>query len=117
MNKLDTMRRAQILSCLVEGNSIRATVRMTGAAKNTVVKLLAEVGLACAAYQDKTLRNLPCKRVDVDGYRCGHKARRRLDDWPARQWRRARLHVGSGRTAGQSRATHNGRPLRSTWKR
>ena len=66
MNKLDTMRRAQILSCLVEGNSIRATVRMTGAAKNTVVKLLAEVGLACAAYQDKTLRNLPCKRLQCD---------------------------------------------------
>src|SRR6266480_5162980 len=66
MNKLDTMRRAQILSCLVEGNSIRATVRMTGAAKNTVVKLLADVGAACASYQDKTLRNLPCKRLQCD---------------------------------------------------
>lgn len=39
---------------------------MTGAAKNTVVKLLADVGAACAAYQDKTLRNLPCKRVECD---------------------------------------------------
>jgi IS1 family transposase len=66
MNKLDIKTRARILACLVEGNSIRATVRMTGAAKNTVVKLLAEVGAACAAYQDKTLRNLPCKRVQVD---------------------------------------------------
>lgn len=66
MNKLDTKKRAQILACLVEGNSIRATVRMTGAAKNTVVKLLADVGAACAAYQDKTLRNLPCKRVQCD---------------------------------------------------
>jgi IS1 family transposase len=66
MNKLDIKKRAQILSCLVEGNSIRATVRMTGAAKNTVVKLLADVGAACAEYQDKTLRNLPCKRVQVD---------------------------------------------------
>ena len=52
MNKLDIKTRARILSCLVEGNSIRATVRMTGAAKNTVVKLLADVGAACAAYQD-----------------------------------------------------------------
>jgi IS1 family transposase len=66
MNKLDIKTRARILACLVEGNSIRATVRMTGAAKNTVVKLLTEVGSACAAYQDKTLRNLPCKRVQVD---------------------------------------------------
>jgi IS1 family transposase len=66
MNKLDLKKRAQILSCLVEGNSIRATVRMTGAAKNTVVKLLADVGAACAVYQDKTLQNLPCKRLQCD---------------------------------------------------
>jgi IS1 family transposase len=66
MNKLDLKKRAQILACLVEGNSIRATVRMTGAAKNTVVKLLIQVGAACAAYQDKALRNLTCKRVQVD---------------------------------------------------
>lgn len=66
MNKLSIKDRARILSCLVEGNSIRATVRMTGFAKNTVVKLLADVGMGCAAYQDKTLRNLPCKRVQCD---------------------------------------------------
>ena len=66
MNKLDIKTRARILACLVEGNSIRATVRMTGAAKNTVVKLLADVGQGCAAYQDKALRNLPCKRLQAD---------------------------------------------------
>ena len=66
MNKLSIAARARVLACLVEGNSIRATVRMTGAAKNTVVKLLADVGAACAAYQDKTLRNLPCKRLQCD---------------------------------------------------
>jgi IS1 family transposase len=66
MNKLDIKARARILACLVEGNSIRATVRMTGAAKNTVVKLLADVGTACAAYQDLVLRNLPCKRIQCD---------------------------------------------------
>ena len=66
MNKLDLKARARILACLVEGNSIRATVRMTGAAKNTVVKLLADVGAACAEYQDKALRNLPCKRLQCD---------------------------------------------------
>lgn len=51
---------------MVEGNSIRATVRMTGVAKNTIVKLLADVGKACAEYQDKALRNLSCKRVQCD---------------------------------------------------
>jgi IS1 family transposase len=66
MNKLDLKTRARVLACLVEGNSIRATVRMTGVAKNTVAKLLADVGAACAAYQDKALRNLPCKRVQCD---------------------------------------------------
>jgi len=66
MNRKSAQERAQILNCLVEGNSIRATSRLTGASKNTIVKLLAEVGTACAAYQDKHLRNLTCNRVQVD---------------------------------------------------
>ena len=66
MNQLSLERRAQVLGCLVEGNSIRATCRMTGVAKNTVVKLLADVGAACMVYQDSVMRNLPCKRLQVD---------------------------------------------------
>lgn len=66
MNQLSLQRRAQVLGCLVEGNSIRATVRMTGVAKNTVVKLLEDVGAACMVYQDSVMRDLPCKRVQVD---------------------------------------------------
>lgn len=66
MNKLSTEKRAQVIGCLVEGMSIRATVRITGAAKNTVTKLLVDLGRACQEYQDKTLRNLPCKRVQCD---------------------------------------------------
>jgi len=66
MNKLSIEKRAQVVSCLVEGNSIRATVRMTGVAKNTVVKLLCDLGRACSQYQDKVLRNLPCKRIQCD---------------------------------------------------
>jgi IS1 family transposase len=66
MNRLDTDRRAQVVRCLVEGNSIRATVRMTGVAKNTVVKLLVELGAACSEYQDRVMRNLPCRRVQCD---------------------------------------------------
>lgn len=66
MNRLPPATQAQIVSALVEGNSIRATCRMTGAAKGTVLRLLRDVGIACAEYQDRTLRNLTCKRVQCD---------------------------------------------------
>ncbi len=66
MNKSSPERRAQILGMMVEGVSIRAISRMTGASKNTIVKLLADAGNACAEYQDRTLRNLPCKRIQAD---------------------------------------------------
>ncbi len=66
MNKLNPERQAQVIAALVEGNPIRATVRMTGIAKNTIIKLLVAVGKACVEYQDKALRNLPCKRVQCD---------------------------------------------------
>jgi IS1 family transposase len=66
MNKLPSHKRAQILHLLVEGNSMRATARIADVAFNTVDKLFIEAGLACAAYQDKTLRNLRCKRLQLD---------------------------------------------------
>jgi IS1 family transposase len=66
MNKLSTERRAQILGMMVEGNSIRAIVRMSGVSKNTIVKLLEDAGEAFSAYQDRAFRNLPCKRVQLD---------------------------------------------------
>jgi IS1 family transposase len=66
MNVLNQEKRAQIIACLVEGNSIRATVRMTGFAKNTVAKLLVDIGRACSEYQDKAVRNLKCKRIQCD---------------------------------------------------
>jgi IS1 family transposase len=65
-NVLKPERRAAVIAALVEGNSINATVRMTGVAKNTILKLLVELGAACAAYQDEHLRNLPCKRLQCD---------------------------------------------------
>jgi IS1 family transposase len=66
MNRLSTQRRAQVVSCLVEGMSIRATVRVTGVAKNTIVKLLADLGEACSTYQDATLRNLDTRVIEAD---------------------------------------------------
>ena len=58
MNKLTIEKQKQVVAALVEGNSIRSTVRMTGIAKNTIVKLFEEIGSVCAEYQDKTLRDL-----------------------------------------------------------
>jgi len=66
MNRLSLEDRAQILGLLVEGNSLRAASRLADCSINTVTKLLVDVGAACSEYQDKVLRNLPCKRVQVD---------------------------------------------------
>ena len=66
MNKLDTNTRTLILRCLVEGMSIRSTARTADVSKNTVVKLMVDAGKACAAYQDQALRDLPCRRIQVD---------------------------------------------------
>lgn len=66
MNKLSLKQRAQILHLLVEGNSLRATARIADVSRNTVDKLLRDVGAACLEYQDEHLRNLPCKRVQCD---------------------------------------------------
>jgi len=66
MNRLDSETRKNVINCLIEGCSIRATVRMTGVAKKTVMRLLLEVGTVCAEYQDKVFRNLKCKRLQLD---------------------------------------------------
>ncbi len=66
MNKLSREARAQILGMMVEGMSMRSISRMTGASKNTIVKLLADAGEAFSEYQDRVMRDLTCKRVQVD---------------------------------------------------
>jgi len=66
MNKLSKVKQSQVVAALVEGNSIRATCRMTGVAKNTVIKLLTDLGKACANYQDRIFKDLPCKHIQCD---------------------------------------------------
>jgi|ERR1035437_2205777 IS1 family transposase len=66
MNKLDTAKRSQVVSAIVEGCSIRSIVRMTGVSKNTIAKLLVELGAACSKYMDEHLTGLHCQRVQVD---------------------------------------------------
>lgn len=66
MNRLPIAKRAQIIGLLCEGMSLRAAGRLADVSFNTVTKFLVDVGCAAAEYQDKALRNLPCKRVQVD---------------------------------------------------
>lgn len=66
MNKLSAERRTAVIHSPVEGNSIRATCRLTGTAKGTVLQLLAKIGEACWRLHDATVRNLKTKRVQCD---------------------------------------------------
>ncbi len=66
MNRLSREQRCQVVRALVEGNSIRATCRITGVAKGTVLTLLRDLGRVCAAYQDDNLVNLPTAKVQCD---------------------------------------------------
>ena len=66
MNRLSIEKRVQILAVLCEGMGINAATRITDVSKNTVLKLLADVGFACAKYQDEVMRNLKCKRIECD---------------------------------------------------
>src|SRR5689334_18403124 len=66
MNRLPIPRRVAILKALTEGCSMRGTARMVGVSINTVVKMLIDAGKACARYQHEVMRNLPCKRLQLD---------------------------------------------------
>ena len=66
INRLSTAKRVQVVSALVEGNSINAIVRMTGVAKHTVLKLIEDMGCACAEYHHRTVRNLKVRRLQCD---------------------------------------------------
>src|SRR5204862_7149448 len=66
MNQLSTSDRAKVISVLVEGNSLRATARITGVARMTIEKLLRDLGAACAAHHDKAVRGVKSQRIQVD---------------------------------------------------
>ena len=66
MNRLDTKTRTQVIAALLEGCSIRSTVRMTGVSKKTVMRLLVEAGTVAARYQDRLFHNLTCRRLQLD---------------------------------------------------
>jgi len=66
MNRVPLARRVQVINCLVEGNSIRSTERMTGTHRDTICRLPVEVGDGCAKLMDEQMRELSCRRIEVD---------------------------------------------------
>lgn len=77
MNCLDSKTRSRIVNCLIEGCSVRSTCRMIGVSKSTVLKLLNDIGCACAAYHNRYVRNLKVRRMQADEIWCfvGAKAK------------------------------------------
>ena len=65
-NVISTAKKVAVISALVEGCSVRSTVRLTGVSKGAVLRLLVSIGKACQEYQDVTIRNVPAKRVQID---------------------------------------------------
>jgi IS1 family transposase len=66
MNRLSIEEKVRVVACLVEGNSLCATTRMTGTHRGAIQKLLVDLGAACSAYQDKVFRNLKLTRIQCD---------------------------------------------------
>lgn len=76
MRRLNIQDRTRVINCLLEGCSIRATVRLTGIAKKTVLRLLVDAGLACEQFQNEAMRNLNCRRLQLNSG-AGHTASKR----------------------------------------
>jgi IS1 family transposase len=92
MNRLSLARRTQVINCLVEGVSIRSTERMTDTHRDTVMRLLVEAGDGAKALMDAEMRNLSCRRIQVDeiwGFVAKKQRHMRAGDDPSRvgdQW-------------------------------
>jgi hypothetical protein len=66
MNRLPLSRQSQIIGGLVEGNSIRSVERMTNTHRDTIMRLMVRVGTGCARIMDEEMRDLPCRRLQLD---------------------------------------------------
>jgi IS1 family transposase len=88
MNKLSVEEKVRVVACLVEGNSLRSTVRMTGIHRTTIQKLLVELGAACSAYQDKAFKNLTLGPIQCDEIWafCGAKEKNVTPEQKAHGW-------------------------------
>ncbi len=99
MNKLAITDRVAILQAITEGCSLRSTSRMVGVSINTVTKLLVDAGRACAKFQHEAMRNLSCKRLQLDEiWSFVHTKQRNItEEQYKRSWNRKYLDVGRNR--------------------
>lgn len=65
-NELKTEKKAQVVSLLCEGNSIRSTERITGIHRDTIMRLGVRIGEGCKRIMDDKLQNLTCNLIQVD---------------------------------------------------
>lgn len=88
MNQLPLEKRTQIINLLVEGNSLRATARICDVSRNTVDKLLVEVGKACMQFHDEKVINVKSKRCQCDEIWsfCGAKEKNASDEMKEKGW-------------------------------
>lgn len=70
MNILSEEKQALVLSALVEGSSIRSVERMTGIHRDTIMRLMFRVGENCENIMDSSMKNLPCKKLQMDEIWC-----------------------------------------------
>lgn len=87
MNRTPLARRTQIIGALVEGNSIRSTERMTDTHRDTIMRLMVEVGTGCATLHNEQMRNLSCQRIQCD------------EIWSYVKVKQANIKRGTDRTA------------------
>ena len=114
MNRLSSDRRVRVVAALVEGNGINATARITGVSKPTILKLLADLGTACAAYQDRVLRNLASRRIQCDEIWQFCYAKQK--NVPTAKTAPAVAGDVGSQTLTPARRWHPARPTRSCWQ-
>ena len=66
MNVLPTEKKIAAIAALTEGVSIRATERLTGIHRDTIMRLGVKIGQGCAALHDSLFRNLNVAMIECD---------------------------------------------------
>lgn len=66
MNVLPKEKQIQAIAALTEGCSIRATERMTGVHRDTIMRLAVRVGGGCTRLHDTMMRGLSCSVIELD---------------------------------------------------
>ncbi|MGH7564446.1 MAG: IS1 family transposase, partial [Gemmatimonadota bacterium] len=65
-NVLKREKQEAAIRCLVNGASVRATERMTGVHRDTIIRLMKRVGTGCEVLLDSEMRDLSCQRLQLD---------------------------------------------------